>query len=101
MARRRQLPAVLGRVHPRTRTPIAATALAGGVVLATALLIPFERLLALANALTLGVFAVVDIALWRIQRRQPAGEGVFAVPRWVPLAAAAFAVGLIVSEIFS
>jgi amino acid transporter len=84
MARRRQLPAILGRVHPRTRTPIEATALAGAIMLATALLIPFERLLALTNALTLSIFAIVDIALWRIQRRQPAAEGVFAVPRWVP-----------------
>jgi amino acid transporter len=101
MARRRQLPAVLGRVHPRTRTPIEATAVAGGIVLATALLIPFERLLALANALTLGIFAMVDLSLWRIQRRQPAGEGVFAIPRWVPPTAAAFAVGLIVAEVIS
>lgn len=101
MARRRQLPAVLGRVHPRTRTPVEATALAGGIVLATALLIPFEKLLAVANALTLGIFAVVDLALWRIQRRQPAGEGVFAVPRWVPPAAAALAIGLIVAEVVS
>lgn len=101
MARRRQLPAWLGRVHPRTRTPIAATALAGGIVLATALLIPFEGLLALANALTLCIFAVVDIALWRIQRRQPAGDGVFSVPRWVPPAAAALAVALILAEIVS
>ena len=98
MARRGQLPAMLGRVHPRTRTPIEATMLAGGIVLATALLIPFERLLALANALTLGVFIVVDLALWRIQRRQPAGEGVFAVPHWVPPLAAALAIGLIVAE---
>jgi basic amino acid/polyamine antiporter, APA family len=98
MARRQQLPAVLGRVHSWTRTPIQATALAGGIVLATALLVPFERLLALANGLTLGIFAVVDIALWRIQRRQPAGEDVFAVPRWVPPAAAALAVGLIVAQ---
>jgi amino acid transporter len=99
MARRRQLPALLGRVHPRARTPIGATALAGGIVLATALLVPFERLLALANALTLGIFAIVDIALWRIQRRQPAAEGVFAVPRWVPPTAAALAVGLVVAEV--
>jgi len=99
MARRGQLPARLGRIHPRTRTPIEATVLAGIIVLATALLIPFERLLALANALTLGVFIVVDLALWRIQRRQPAGEGVFAVPHWVPPVAAALAVGLIVAEV--
>jgi APA family basic amino acid/polyamine antiporter len=101
MARRRQIPAWLGRVHPRTRTPVAATALAGGIVLATALLIPFEKLLALANALTLGIFVVVDLALWRIQRRQPAGDGVFSVPRWVPPAAAALAIGLILAEAVS
>jgi amino acid transporter len=95
MAQRRQLPAALGRVHPRTRTPIEATAVAGGIVLVTALLMPFEHLLALANALTLGIFAAVDIALWRIQRQQPAGEGVFTVPRWVPLAGAALSVGMI------
>jgi basic amino acid/polyamine antiporter, APA family len=101
MARRRQLPVLLGRVHPRTRTPIEATALAGAIVLATALLIPFEGLLALANALTLGIFAVVDIALWRIQRRQPAGKGVFTVPHWLPPVAAALAVWLIVAEVVS
>jgi hypothetical protein len=64
-------------------------------------LIPFEELLALANALTLGIFAVVDLALWRIQRRQPAGEGVFAVPRWTPPAAAALSGGLIVAAVVS
>ncbi|MBX6321292.1 MAG: amino acid permease [Rhodospirillaceae bacterium] len=99
MARRKQLPAVLGRIHPLTRTPIEATALAGGVVLATALLIPFERLLASTNALTLAIFAVVDVALWRIQKQRPAGAGVFTVPRWVPPAAAVFSVGLIAGEV--
>ncbi len=101
MANRRQLPSALGRVHPLTRTPVQATLLAGGIVLATALLMPFERLLTLANALTLGIFVVVDLALWRIQRRQPAGDDVFAVPRWVPPAAAALSLGLIVAAVIS
>jgi len=92
---------VLGRVHPWTRTTVGATVLAGGIVLETALLIPFEKQLALDNGLTMAIFAVVGIALWRIQRQQPAGEGVFEVPRWVPPAAAALAVGLIVAEAVS
>jgi basic amino acid/polyamine antiporter, APA family len=99
MAQRRQLPAVLGRVHTRTQTPIAATALAGTIVLAAAVFLPFERLLTLANALTLGIFALVDLALWRAQKQQPATEGVFAVPRWVPPAGAALSLGLIVAAI--
>ncbi len=101
MAQRRQLPVVLGRVHPRTRTPIEATALAGAIILATSLLMPFERLLTLANALTLGIFAIVDLALWRIQRRQPTSEDIFAVPRWVPVAGAALSIGLIMAAVVS
>ena len=99
MARNGQLPAGLARVHPRTRTPALATALAGAIVLATAALLPFDRLLVLANALTLAVFALVDLALWRLQRSAPAPRGAFAVPSWVPLLAAATAVGLMLAEL--
>lgn len=98
MARRGQLPATLGLVNPRTLTPIVATVLAGGLVLAMALFLPFERLLALANALTLGIFVLVDLALWRIQATQPAGNG-FRVPRFVPPLAALLAAGLLVAEV--
>lgn len=101
MARRQQLPASLGLVNPRTRTPLLATALAGAIVLAAALLIPFQNLLALANALTLGVFAVVDLALWRIQRLQPADKEVFAIPHWIPPLAAVLAIGLILAEMIA
>ncbi len=101
MSRRRQLPALLGRVHPRTRTPVEATVLAGAIVLAAALLVPFEQLLAWANGLTLGIFVLVDLALWRIQRRHPAQVGMFAVPHWIPPAAAALSVALIGAELLS
>ncbi|MGE3992646.1 APC family permease [Pseudorhodoplanes sp.] len=101
MARQHQLPAVLGYVHVRTRTPIVATALAGGIVLMAALLIPFGQLLAFANMLTLGIFAVVDLALWRIQRQQPAADGVFAVPHWIPPFAAFLSVALILTELLA
>jgi basic amino acid/polyamine antiporter, APA family len=95
MARNGQLPAVLGQVHPHTQTPIVATALAGVLVLMTALLVPFEHLLVLANAVTLAVFALVDLALWRVQRRSRPVPGGFAVPRWLPLSAAALSLALV------
>lgn len=100
MAVRRQLPGILARVGPRTRTPIPATALAGSIVLAASLLIPFEQLLGLANALTLGIFVLVDLALWRVQKTRPAGQGIFAVPRWIPPIAAASAAALILAALF-
>ncbi len=98
MARNGQLPAGLARVHPRRHTPLLATLLAGAIVLCTAVLLPFEHLLVLANALTLAVFALIDLALWRVQRGGPAERGVFTVPSWVPLLAAAMAVGLMLAE---
>jgi APA family basic amino acid/polyamine antiporter len=99
MARNGQLPAALGTVHPRTRTPARATVLVGAIVLAAALLVPFERLLVLADALTLAAFALVDVALWRVKRQEPEAAGVFTVPRWVPPLAALSAIGLILAEL--
>lgn len=101
VAKRGQLPAVLARVHPRTRTPLAATLLAGALVLGMALFLPFERLLTLANLITLLIFALVDIALWRVQRASPAEPGQFAVPHWVPLVAAALALALVLAGLIA
>jgi len=100
MARRGQLPVALAAVHPRTRTPLVATLLAGGLVLAMAMFLPFERLLALANLITLLIFALVDLSLWRVQRAGPAGPGRFTVPRLLPPVAAAMALALVAAEVF-
>ncbi len=98
MARNGELPAMLAKVNPRTRTPIAATLLAGGFILATAVIFPFEHLLVWTNALTLTVFTIVDLALWRLQRsRSEAGQG-FAVPRFVAPLAAAVSLALLAAE---
>lgn len=100
MARQGQLPAILGRVHPRTQTPVAATLAAGSIILAMALFVPFEHLLVIANAATLAVFAVVDLALWRVKlvARQPVSS--MTVPRWLPPCAAAMSLALIGVELF-
>lgn len=98
VARRGQLPAILARVHPRTHTPLPATLLAGGLVLAMAVLLPFERLLALANVITLAIFALVDLALWRVKRHAHSAPEGFRVPAWLPPVAAILAVGLILAE---
>src|SRR6185437_775882 len=88
MARNDQLPAIFGRVNQRTRTPLQATALAGCVVTIAAVAASFEQLLVLANALTLAIFVLVDLSLWRVQRTEPDAAVRFAAPGWVPPAAA-------------
>lgn len=101
MASRAQLPSVLARVNARTRTPVVATLAAGAIVLATALIVPFERLLVLANALTLLIFIVVDIALWQVHRSQGRSStaGYYRAPRWAPLVGATLAALLIGAEL--
>jgi len=101
MARNGLLPARLGHVTQRTGTPTLATVVAGATVLATALLLPFEHLLVLTNAVTLGVFALIDLALWRVQRRGQVVPGRFAAPRWVPPLAAALAIVLMLAELLT
>ncbi len=98
MARAGELPAVLARVDPRTRTPVAATLLGGAIILAAALLLSFERLLVLANAVTLAVFTLVDLALWRVQRTAAAAPSA-AIPRWIPPVAAVLSVTLMLAEL--
>jgi APA family basic amino acid/polyamine antiporter len=99
MACNAQLPAMLGRVSPRSGTPAPATLLAGGLVLLVALAVPFEPLLVLTNGLTLCVFVLVDVALWRLHRTDLLPAGRFAAPVWVPPVAASVAVLLILSEL--
>lgn len=83
MSRQGWLPALLGRVHPRTHTPLVATALVSGAILAMALWLPLLSLARLTSLITLTVFTLVNLALWRVKARSPATDG-FRVPRWVP-----------------
>ncbi len=101
MARNGQLPALLGRVSSRTGTPLWATALAGCIVTGAAVVVSFEQLLMLANALTLAIFVLVDLALWRVQRRLGSATPGFATPHWLPPVAAILAAGLMLAELLT
>ena len=98
MASRGQLPKVLTHVHAAAHTPVPATLLAGGIVLAVTLLMPFERLLVLSNAVTLAIFTLVDLALWRLRLRAPPLVEGFHAPAWVPPLAALLSLSLMISE---
>jgi amino acid transporter len=99
MASRGQLPVFLAWVHPRAHTPVPTTLVAGAIVLAVTLLVPFERLVALSNAITLAVFALVDLALWRLRLLGPPPTEGFHAQAWVPPVAAASSIALMASEL--
>lgn len=84
------LPAVFAQVHRRTRTPLVATATATALVLAFALIIPLHDLAEVTARLTLIVFAIVNVSLIVIKRRENSFPTVgFIAPWWVPWAGAA------------
>jgi amino acid transporter len=97
MARRGWLPGGLASVNPRTRTPIVATLVAGGAVLTFATLLEFEALATLTSLVTLLVFVLVDLSLWRLQR-QGGPAAAIRVPPWVPPLGIVAAVTLVLAS---
>lgn len=86
LACRNQLPAVLGKVNPATRTPLAGTVITTAIVLVLALLVPLQGLAEISSRLTLVMFALVNLALVLIHWREiepPAG--IYIAPRAVPI----------------
>jgi len=79
------LPPLFSRIHPRRRTPILATAVISLLVLVLALWFPLLALAKATSLVTLLVFALVNLALWRVKRFDRKPAGVWVVPRWVPV----------------
>jgi APA family basic amino acid/polyamine antiporter len=95
MSREGWLPKILGHIQSRTRTPVVATALATAVVLALALSVNLSGLARLTSALVLLVFAVVNVALLIMKKRDPAPPGIRPVAIWLPVLGAISATGLL------
>jgi len=80
-----EAPGWMGIVHQTTRTPLRATTVMSGVILALALFFPLTTLARITSAVILMVFALVNVSLWRIKNRDPDVRGVGPrYPRWVP-----------------
>ena len=75
------LPAILARVHPIHRSPVAAIVLQCAIVLSLAISSTFERLAILANLSTLVLYITCCLAAWQLRRRDVrAGGTPFRVP---------------------
>ena len=98
MAAQHTAPAMFALVAPQTQTPVIATVAVIAGVLLLALSLPTVDLAALTSSVTLVIFAVVNIALIRIKRRQPQVE-TFQVPIWVPAAGAVLCLGLLAVQL--
>jgi amino acid transporter len=95
------LPALLGRVNVRTRTPLTATATAAVLVYLAALALPLERLAEATSLISLVIFALVNLALIVIKRRDgPPPEDTFEIPLAVPAIGLLTCLGLIATALW-
>ena len=100
MARRGLAPSWLAKVTPGARVPLPATLFVGAATLLFSILLPFGQLVAATSALTLLIFLLVHISLWRLHARRLPHAGIRA-PRWVPPVGAALCLGLLCAELAS
>ena len=98
LAEQGELPAKLAYIHPRTRTPLVATAVVVGVVMVLALFFPIAVLAERTTQVVLLVFMAVNLSLLRLKLSKEAHQGdIFQVPVWVPIIGFLTCLGLLLS----
>lgn len=95
MASQGWIPQWLAKVSPLTRTPLHSTLLIGTAILILALWLPLVTLAKITSLVTLVVFSLVNLSLWRIKRSEPQPERIIVFPAWLPIA------GFLFSSIFA
>ena len=94
------LPKRLTKLNSVTHTPLLATAIGVCAILVLALAVPLAGLADTTARFTLVVFAIVNLALIRIKRRNEIPPiGAFICPRWIPFAGLASNVLLLVVDV--
>jgi len=101
LSSRGQLPDLLGVVHHRTRTPLVATAVATVIVLTLALIGRLASLAETTSVIMLTIFSIVNLALWRIKRRDPHPVDVRIFPTWIPVIGFLVSFAFVLGEVIS
>ncbi len=101
MSSRHLLPAMFSIVNATTKTPLVATAFATSAILIFALAGRLATLAQATSLIMLCVFALVNLSLWRVKRREPSPQGLIIFPVWVPIAGFVVSIGFIISEALS
>jgi amino acid transporter len=83
MGRENNLPAFIGRVHPRRFTPYWAVITSGVLMLVVALSIQIEDVAAAAGIMYLLLFILVNAAVMKLRHTMPDVERGFRIP-WMP-----------------
>lgn len=95
-----QAPPLFSFVHPERQTPLYATALMTAIVLVLALFFPLLTLAKATSTIILIIFALINLALWRIKGMEnPPGGDMNLVPRWLPMLGFIFCTVVVVTHL--
>lgn len=100
LASTQQIPTVFAYVDPRTQTPLITTATVTAVTLLMSLPGTLKGLAEATSTIMLMVFALVNLAAWRVMRQMPDDDGHRSIPTWVPLVGFIISVGFVVSQLW-
>ena len=95
MSREGLVPAALGRVHGKTRTPYIAIAVVLVIAAALALTGGLQVLAQSTSLLLLGVFLLMNLSLIVVKRRASEPKPSFMISIWIPVFGALSCLGLI------
>jgi amino acid transporter/nucleotide-binding universal stress UspA family protein len=84
MGRDHNLPAFLGRIHPRRHTPYWAVVCSGAIMLGIAWVLEIEHVAAAADVMFLLLFFQVNVTVMRLRHKMPQLDRGFKIP-WMPL----------------
>lgn len=101
LSHRKLLPAWVGVVHPRTKTPVVATLLCTGIIGILTSTFRIEGLAGATSIVALSIFAMVNLALLRMKMtRVSMPDQYFSVPIWVPFLGFLASIALVVFDIW-
>lgn len=87
MGRDGNLPAMFGKLHPKTHTPAAAILLSGVIIVFMAVALPINAVAAVADLLILMLFVLVNLSAISLRRKHPEVKRHFRTPffPWIPI----------------
>jgi len=100
LAKQNGLPAIIGRVNSKTRTPVLATTLITAAIITAALWLPIETLALVTTSLLLFIFTMVNLALVRIKQRGKIIGDIFQVPLLLPIFGSILCGAFLLAQLF-
>ena len=101
LSRRNMLPTWFGAVHPKTRTPVAATLFCTGIIIVLTITFQIEGLAGATSLVALTIFAIVNLALLKLKLAGGAKpERTFSVPLVIPFLGLIASIALIAFDVW-